>query len=227
MKILQIFGAVVAVHLLAFIFIFASPGCQSSPRNVPTPDATIQPGSSAAPVSFNSGAAVQPVAESAPPADLGTGGGASYLPPVNEGERDPTHYVPELSRRARGMTTWAMLRHLGRDGVAEMVERACVCARLIADEASREPGIAVTNQVVLNQAVLRFGDSDDLTMRTIARLQADGIAFAGASQWRGQWLMRVSVSGYATTEAEAHIAAEAIRAAWRAVRGNNVAPSGV
>ena len=90
MKILQIFGAVVAVHLLAFIFIFASPGCQSSPRNVPTPDATIQPGSGAAPVSFNSGAAVQPVAESAQPADLGTGGAASYLPPTAPGRAVPT-----------------------------------------------------------------------------------------------------------------------------------------
>ena len=88
MKILQIFGAVVAVHLLAFIFIFASPGCQSSPRNVPTPDATIQPGSGAAPVSFNSGSAVQPVAENAQPADLGTGGG--YMPPVAPGRAVPT-----------------------------------------------------------------------------------------------------------------------------------------
>jgi len=56
MKILQIFGAVVAVHLLAFIFIFASPGCQSDPRNVPTPDATVPTGSSSAPVAFDTGA---------------------------------------------------------------------------------------------------------------------------------------------------------------------------
>ncbi len=46
MKILQIFGAVAALHLLAFIFIFASPGCQSSPSNVPTPDATLPGGES-------------------------------------------------------------------------------------------------------------------------------------------------------------------------------------
>ena len=68
MKILQIFGAVVAVHLLAFIFIFASPGCQSGPRNVPTPDATLPADATAAPapVTYNSNAAPQPV-------DLGTG----------------------------------------------------------------------------------------------------------------------------------------------------------
>ena len=42
---------------------------------------------------------------------------ASYLPPVAEGERDPSHFVPELSRRARGFVTWAMIRHLGRSGI--------------------------------------------------------------------------------------------------------------
>lgn len=155
--------------------------------------------------------------------------GASYLPAVAAGERDPTHYVPELSRRARGFTTWAMLRHFGRDGLAEMVERHCRLARLIADEAAGEPGIAIANEVVLNQAVLRFGgdvpveEGNRLTLATIARLQQDGIAFAGGSQWRGRWLMRISVSGYATTQDDAHMTAEAIRAAWRTVRGQNTA----
>ena len=41
---------------------------------------------------------------------------ASYLP---EGDaRHPADYVPELSRRARGFSTWAMLRNLGREGIA-------------------------------------------------------------------------------------------------------------
>ncbi|MSU47361.1 MAG: LysM peptidoglycan-binding domain-containing protein [Lacunisphaera sp.] len=62
MKILQIFGAVVAVHLLAFIFIFASPGCQSGPRNIPTPDATVPTGPTTPLVTYDSGAAnLQPV----------------------------------------------------------------------------------------------------------------------------------------------------------------------
>lgn len=78
MKILQIFGAVVAVHLLAFIFIFASPGCQSGPRHIPTPDATVS-GAPAAPISYNSGAA------NPQPVDLGT----SYSP-----VREPGHAAP-------------------------------------------------------------------------------------------------------------------------------------
>jgi len=81
MKILQIFGAVVAVHLLAFIFIFASPGCQSGPRNIPTPDATA-PGANAA---------VAPIAYSpAAPADLGTAPAVSYAPAADYGHATPT-----------------------------------------------------------------------------------------------------------------------------------------
>ncbi|MGO7565428.1 hypothetical protein ACC754_41000, partial [Rhizobium johnstonii] len=52
---------------------------------------------------------------------------------AGEGERDPSHYVPELSRRARGFATWEMLKHLGRDGIAALIEQCCASARLVAD----------------------------------------------------------------------------------------------
>ena len=141
---------------------------------------------------------------------------ASYLPSVASGERDPSHFVPELSRRARGFAVWAMLRHLGRDGMAELVERNCRQARLIAGTVAAERGVAVLNDVVLNQLILRFGDDDQRTLGTIDRLQSDGEAFAGGAQWMGKWVMRVSVSGSATTDEDARRTARAIVAAWRA-----------
>ncbi|MBL9215120.1 MAG: LysM peptidoglycan-binding domain-containing protein, partial [Opitutaceae bacterium] len=83
MKILQIFGAVIAVHLLAFVFIFASPGCQSGPRNVPTPDATVPAGQPAAPAAYDPGLVTpQPV-------DLHAGG-TTYLPAPAGGHASPT-----------------------------------------------------------------------------------------------------------------------------------------
>jgi LysM repeat protein len=81
MKILQIFGWVVGAHLVAFIFIFASPGCQAGPRTMPTPDATMPAGSAQAPVTFNT-SAPQPV-------DLGTSSG-SYTPAPAYGHAAPT-----------------------------------------------------------------------------------------------------------------------------------------
>lgn len=141
---------------------------------------------------------------------------ASYLPSVGAGERDPSHFVPELSRRARGFATWAMLRHLGRQGIAAMVDRHCRLARLIADRVRAEPGIAVVNDVVLNQVILRFGDDDARTLAIIARLQADGVAYAGGARWRGLWVMRLSVIGWPTTDDDAVRTADAIVTAFRA-----------
>ena len=146
---------------------------------------------------------------------------ASYLPPVAEGERDPSHFVPELSRRARGFATWAMIRHLGRDGIAAMVDRHCRLAAQMAADLAQETGILIVNDVVLNQIILRFGGDDALTTETIAHIQAHGILFAGGARWRDQWVMRLSVISGPTTEADAEMACAAIRSAWRAVRSRH------
>ncbi|HEY1930340.1 MAG TPA: aspartate aminotransferase family protein [Caulobacteraceae bacterium] len=149
---------------------------------------------------------------------------ASYLPVAGEGERDPTHYVPEQSRRARGFATWAMLRHLGRTGIAALVERHCRLAAQMAERLSSEPGVSVLNDVVLNQVAVRFGPAepseagDRLTLQTVRRIQADNQLFAGEARWRDRAIMRLSVCSMATTAEEADRACEAILAAWRAVR---------
>ena len=121
---------------------------------------------------------------------------ASYLP---EGEhREPMAYTPEASRRARGADVWAALRSLGRDGVAEMVERCCRHASRFGS-AFAAAGHEVLNDVVLNQVVVSFGD-DATNARVIAGIQADGTCWCGPTQWRGRTAMRVSVSSWATTE---------------------------
>ena len=148
---------------------------------------------------------------------------ASYLPMAAEGERDPSHYVPELSRRARGFPTWAIIKHLGRSGIAEMVQRHCDVAKLMAKRLAAEPGIQILNDVILNQIIVRFGKDetndrgDELTCKTIARIQADGECFAGGAMWRGRQVMRVSVIGWETTLDEGARSAEAMIRAWKVV----------
>ncbi len=156
---------------------------------------------------------------------------ASYLPPPAGAERDPSAYVPELSRRARGFATWAMIRQLGRDGIAEMVERHCRIAAHMAARLAEEPGITQVAPVTLNQFMVRFGEprtgedlgaeGDRLTLETIAQVQADSVAYFGSALWRGNWVMRASVTSFATTMAEADIAVAAIIDAWRRVRERN------
>ena len=49
---------------------------------------------------------------------------ADYLP-TDSPHRNPSDFTPELSRRARGVEVWAAMLSLGRNGIAELVERNC------------------------------------------------------------------------------------------------------
>lgn len=144
---------------------------------------------------------------------------ASYLPVAEGAERDPSAYVPELSRRARGFATWAMIRQFGRQGIAELVERHCEIARHMGERLADEPGIALVAPVPLNQFMVRFGGSDEATLACVKRIQDDAVAFFGPAQWRGNWVMRASVTSSATTMAEADVAVDAVLGAWRKLRG--------
>src|SRR5690606_24519501 len=105
--------------------------------------------------------------------------------------------------------------HLGRRGVAALVERCCVHARLFADLLGAEPGIAILNDVVLNQVLVRFADSDDATRAVIAEVQREGTCWLGGTTWHGQAAMRISVSNWSTSEGDVRRSAAAILRAFR------------
>jgi glutamate/tyrosine decarboxylase-like PLP-dependent enzyme len=124
---------------------------------------------------------------------------AEYLP-MGMTHRNPSEYAPELSRRARGVEVWAALRSLGRSGLADLINRTCRYARRFAQGLS-EAGYEVLNDVVLNQVLVSFGDADT-TKKVIAELQADGTCWCGVTVWQGHTAMRISVSSWATKEAD-------------------------
>ena len=138
---------------------------------------------------------------------------AEYLPSITEG-RNPSDYTPELSRRARGVTVWAALRSLGREGLTELVERNCRQARRFA-EALSQAGFEVLSEVHLNQVLVAFGDSDQ-TRRTIAALQDDGTCWCGAPVWPGRTALRIRVCSWATTDEDVE---RSIAAMVRVARG--------
>jgi glutamate/tyrosine decarboxylase-like PLP-dependent enzyme len=131
---------------------------------------------------------------------------AAYLQP--SAAREPCHYTPESSRRARGVELWAAMRSLGRDGLREMIERNCRLAKVFA-EGLREAGFQVLNDVVLNQVLVSFG-SPEKTRRVIAAIQADGTCWCGGTEWQGHTAMRISVSNWATTEEDVALSLRAI-----------------
>jgi glutamate/tyrosine decarboxylase-like PLP-dependent enzyme len=121
---------------------------------------------------------------------------AAYL--TQEYRREPMDYTPEASRRARGVVVWAALRSLGREGLADLVERTCRHAKRFA-ECLSAAGYQILNDVVLNQVLVSFGDAEK-TRRVITAIQIDGTCWCGETVWQGHTAMRISVSSWATTQ---------------------------
>ncbi len=134
----------------------------------------------------------------------------SYLVSAEGVARDGFDWVPESSRRARGVPVYAALRSLGRAGLAAMIEHCCALARRIAERLGARPGVEILNDVVLNQALVRFHPSADgagvdatadaLTRAVIERVQRDGTCWLGGTVWHDMAAMRVSLSNWATGE---------------------------
>jgi glutamate/tyrosine decarboxylase-like PLP-dependent enzyme len=132
---------------------------------------------------------------------------AAYLPVADQ--RDPMHFTPECSRRARGVELWAALRSLGRDGLADLVDRCCSLAQRFAD-GLRTDGYEILNEVVLNQVLVSFGNAP-ITEAVIRDIQKDGTCWCGGTQWHGKTAMRISVSSWATTAEDVELSLAAIR----------------
>ncbi len=124
---------------------------------------------------------------------------AAYLP-MESGARNPADYTPELSRRARGVEIWAVLRELGAAGVEAMIDRHCEQARRFA-KGLNDAGFEILAPVVMNQVLVSFG-SPRRTADVIAAIQQEGTCWCGITAWQGHTAMRISVSGHSTTNAD-------------------------
>jgi glutamate/tyrosine decarboxylase-like PLP-dependent enzyme len=139
---------------------------------------------------------------------------AAYLVQNVDGrERDDVDWTPEFSRRARGFAVYAAIRSLGREGIADLVDRSCAHARRFA-AALESGGAQILNDVVLNQVLVRFGDGAH-TRAVIARVQEDGTCWLSGTEWNGEHAMRISVSNWRTTTEDVDRSVEAILAAAR------------
>ncbi|MGA9277194.1 pyridoxal phosphate-dependent decarboxylase family protein [Ilumatobacter sp.] len=131
---------------------------------------------------------------------------AGYLPP--EDAFEAMHHTPQSSQRARQVEVWAVLRTLGRNGLAELVQRSSDAARTIARRLG-DAGFEVLNDVVINQVLVRC-ESPTVTERLLAEIHRDGRIWCGSTQWNNETAMRVSVSSWKTTHDDADHAADVI-----------------
>ncbi len=131
---------------------------------------------------------------------------------IHDAAGDPLETVPEVSRRARAIPVWAVLRALGRDGVAALVERLCAHATAFATGIAAIDGARIVNDVVFTQVCATFG-TDDRTAAVTRALLADGTAWMSGSRWHDETVLRVSVSNWSTTGDDVACSLEALRKA--------------
>ena len=149
---------------------------------------------------------------------------ASYLHGEIAGRRDPSQFVPELSRRARGFAAWAVLRAFGRGGVINMVENHCALAKRLEKNLGKISGIEVLNDVVLNQLAVGFGQGlsaeiqDKLTLSVLKKLSEKNECVVGGADWKGRWIMRISVITFLTTKGTIDEFSKMIECAFKEVK---------
>lgn len=144
-------------------------------------------------------------------AALSSFSGAHYIPEAEQGERYNADFVPEFSRRARGFPVYAAIRQLGRRGVAELVERCCSCAHLMASALSEMEGAEVLNEIPLNQVLVRFTrDGVNISDDVLEAIQNEGTCWMSGSNWQGERVVRISVSNWRTTDDDIRRSAAAI-----------------
>jgi glutamate/tyrosine decarboxylase-like PLP-dependent enzyme len=132
--------------------------------------------------------------------------------------RDNMLYAPEMSRRARGVDMWALLKTLGRKGVDTMIAQLHERAKLFA-ELLPQHGFRILNDVVFNQVVV-VCDTPELTQATLAQIQQDGVCWCSGSQWHSEPIIRVSVCSWATTEDDVRLSVEAFAQAYHTVQSS-------
>ncbi len=138
----------------------------------------------------------------------------AYL--IQDAAGDPFEKVPELSRRGRAVPVWAVLRALGRSGVADLVDGFARHATAFADGVARDPGREVLNDVAFTQVCVSFG-SDERTRAVVAGMLADGTAWMTGSTWRGRAVLRISVCNWSTTDDDVRRSLDALRRVAAAV----------
>jgi glutamate/tyrosine decarboxylase-like PLP-dependent enzyme len=201
-------GAWVHVDGAFGLFAAASPATRALTRGYEQADSWTTDAHKTLNVPYDCGIAI--VADRAALRAAMSMGAADYF--IQDAAGDPCETVPEMSRRARAIPVWAVLRALGRQGVADLVDGFCGHARAFADGIAAIDGASVLNDVVFSQVSASFGP-DERTQRVSRRLLADGTAWMTGSRWRDQAVLRISVSNWSTTGDDVARSLAALRAA--------------
>lgn len=137
---------------------------------------------------------------------------------IESPQRDGMFYTLDMSRRARAVEIWAVLKSLGKTGVAELVEELHQKAVYFKAELEKR-GFKIHNEIVFNQVLVSHEDSET-TEALLKHIQASGVCWLGGGKWEGRSVIRISVCSYRTTYEDIDLSVEAFVKAKEEMRTN-------
>jgi glutamate/tyrosine decarboxylase-like PLP-dependent enzyme len=134
-------------------------------------------------------------------------GGAVYLTPALGAGQDLHELGVEASRPWRGAAAWAALKHLGREGVADLVTRCCDLAQQLASLVSASRSLELMAPATTCVVCFRYRPSgwepgaalDDFNRRIQERLALGGTVLATGGMLPGGFCFRPAIVSWRTT----------------------------
>jgi glutamate/tyrosine decarboxylase-like PLP-dependent enzyme len=145
-------------------------------------------------------------------------GTAAYLTRAEGAGLDLHELGVEASRPWRGAATWAVVKHLGREGIAELVTRCCLLAAELGRLVEESPRLELTAPVASCVTCFRYRPAgasegpelDDLNQRIQARLVQDGVVFATGGTLPSGFSLRPAIVSWRTSAADVALLAEEV-----------------
>lgn len=131
-------------------------------------------------------------------------------------QRDGMLYTTEMSRRARAIPLWAVLKSLGANGVEQLVNQLCELAEYFASQL-KAAGFHVIHPVFYNQFMIDC-ETKEQTEALLQGIQQSGLCWCSGSSWKGKPIIRISVSSHATTKKDIDQSVATFQKVWQEIQ---------
>ncbi len=107
-------------------------------------------------------------------------------------------YGVQLGRRFRALKLWFIMRHFGREGIAELMRKHIDYAQRLAGLIREHPDFEISAPTPFSLICFRYRGSDDDNRALLEAVNASGKAFLSHTVLNGRFVLRLAIGNIAT-----------------------------
>jgi len=107
-------------------------------------------------------------------------------------------YGVQLGRRFRALKLWFVMRHFGREGIAELIRRHIAYAQRLAGLIRDHPDFEIAAPTPFSLICFRYRGSDDENRALLDAVNGSGKAFLSHTVLDGKFVLRLAIGNIAT-----------------------------